>query len=712
MARDNSVLDDVESTDTESLTAGSGSNSGLLHRRRYLKFLGTAATAAAAMTGVTSAADDYDVIEVGAGESRTVRLDDGETFENKLIDITANNARFHIRAIADDWEIRNIGFRGNWDSTEKADAIICQVNSPDATGLIENVYFMGSQNDDTYPGITGINVANGHYGRVEIRNVNIQNCPDNSVYASNPGDPADHTIGAGGGGEVIIRDSYARNSRAGGFRVGTDGSLVDNCVVVGCDKGVWGYYEHIEVRDSDISDCKHADIRCGAQNWDKSQQAEITVTNTRYETTDNRGAAIHGSSAGTAQRTEPEDVAGVPLSPEAAASGSSGSSDDSTGGSDDATDEPESEGSLLAFITEPDASYASYEFTADGPVEFADAPYESPSGGRIEGGTYTSEDFVESDDGTWRAGGVTGGGHGDAYRVDGSLTSINVDNPDVMWVELDGEEIDPDSVGDSDLENTLLVDGVGTAGGTRYEFTVSGAVEKSTAGSASINADDRIESGTVTGSVGGWRDAFSFSGDLEELTVDGTARVYVNGDQVDPADYGDERPHVLTLVGNGSAANYEISVDGTIDAAVGDDAAASATISENTVDGSIDRGVQRFRFSGTVSDITFTNGSANVYVDDEEVEPDEVGESELLPHAITIDGRDADGDSSYVFETDGDVVASSYRDATVDDGDVIDGTTVSGSVADSLDAYWFDGDIVDFRLTGDASVDVEYDVRD
>ncbi|ELY63613.1 Thermitase [Natronobacterium gregoryi SP2] len=99
---------------------------------------------------------------------------------------------------------------------------------------------------------------------------------------------------------------------------------------------------------------------------------------------------------------------------------------------------------LLAFVTDSDASLASYEFTADGPLEFADAPYESPSGGSIEGGTFSAEDFAEeNDDGTWTGGGTTGGGHGDAFRVDGAVTAIELDEPDVTWVELDGEEMSP-----------------------------------------------------------------------------------------------------------------------------------------------------------------------------------------------------------------------------------------------------------------------------
>ncbi|WP_440771139.1 S8 family peptidase [Natronorubrum sp. DTA28] len=116
---------------------------------------------------------------------------------------------------------------------------------------------------------------------------------------------------------------------------------------------------------------------------------------------------------------------------------------------DDEQDDDEQDdaaGRLLAFVTEPDADTARYEFTAEGAVEFADAPYDSPSGRNIEGGTYRAEDFIDEEGETVRAGGITGGGYGDAFYVDGPVTSIDVDQPDVMWIELDREELTPEEV--------------------------------------------------------------------------------------------------------------------------------------------------------------------------------------------------------------------------------------------------------------------------
>ena len=116
-------------------------------------------------------------------------------------------------------------------------------------------------------------------------------------------------------------------------------------------------------------------------------------------------------------------------------------SGDGDEGSDD--EDADVEGRLLAFVTDPEAQYAEYEFAADGPVEPAEADYESPSGGSIGA---NGNDTIEESDGTYRVTGLTGGGYGDAFDVQGAVTSIDIDQPDVMWVELDGERMSVDEV--------------------------------------------------------------------------------------------------------------------------------------------------------------------------------------------------------------------------------------------------------------------------
>lgn len=263
---------------------------------------------------------------------------------------------------------------------------------------------------------------------------------------------------------------------------------------------------------------------------------------------------------------------------------------------------------------------------------------------------------------------------------------------------------------DVPLENTILLDGIGTSGGSTYEFTVSGEVEPSTYKGATIS-DDEIDGGHVTGSVAGWRDAFRFSGDLESLTVDGQARAYLNDELVDPAVYGGEQSSVLTIIGNTVASEYEITVDGTIE--ILDDDGDDLTVSDGSAEGTIQRSVHRFQFTGDLVEFTFHDGGTHVYLDDQRIDPDDYnGETETLPHAIVFDGTDAAEPSQYAFTVDGDVDTSTYRNATIDEDDVIEGTSVRGEVAGgAVDAYWFDGEIDDFWLTGDATVNVEYNAR-
>lgn len=160
-------------------------------------------------------------------------------------------------------------------------------------------------------------------------------------------------------------------------------------------------------------------------------------------------------------------------------------------------------------MTDPDARNASYEFTAEGAVDFYDAPYESPSGGAIEGGTYEDEDFIDADGETVHAGGTTGGGHGDAFVVDGAVTEIDLEQSNLMWVELDGEEKSLEAIIDetggreddeeTDTEGNLLSFVTEpNARNAAYEFTAEGAVEFTEAPYESPSGGS-IEGGTYTG---------------------------------------------------------------------------------------------------------------------------------------------------------------------------------------------------------------------
>ncbi|ADD04299.1 serine protease halolysin [Natrialba magadii ATCC 43099] len=187
---------------------------------------------------------------------------------------------------------------------------------------------------------------------------------------------------------------------------------------------------------------------------------------------------------------------------------------------DEDDEETDTDGHLLSFVTEPEASFADYEFTATGPVEFTTAPGQTPSGGTIEGGTYAAEDYIEEDDETWHAGGVTGGGQGDAFSVEGAITSIEVGQPDVMWVELDGERLSPEEV----IEETTGDDTDETDGGEEDESDETDETDEPQCGDETNTA--RVE-GDLDGS-GWWPDTarWQYTPQTENpceltLTVDG-----------------------------------------------------------------------------------------------------------------------------------------------------------------------------------------------
>ncbi len=57
-------------------------------------------------------------------------------------------------------------------------------------------------------------------------------------------------------------------------------------------------------------------------------------------------------------------------------------------------------------------------------------------------------------------------------------------------------------------------------------------------------------------------------------------------------------PHRVTIVGHGVPTSFEITVDGTIEAA---DATGTAVVSEHAAEGAIEAGTARFRFSGDMA---------------------------------------------------------------------------------------------------------------
>lgn len=299
-----------------------GRNSGLT-RRNYVRSLAAVATATTALggAGAVSAADDYEVIEA---QGQTITLDAGETWENKLIDMTTGQD-IVVTAHSSDWTIRNIGFKGK-NTSGTGSATFGISDTAGGTCTVENVYLGdGSSGGNTHEngyGQTAFWVDPDHSGHIDFKNVNIQGFADNGIYASAPGNK--------GGGTVHIDGSYAANCYVSHFRVATEGSKVTNSSVyvdssegyVG--RGIWAWAPGtIEVDGCQLAMNGNNNAIVAGANGDAT---DVVVTNTEYD----EAAGINeadGSSIelGDGVGTNPEHVVpdGVPTSPEEAASGGS-----------------------------------------------------------------------------------------------------------------------------------------------------------------------------------------------------------------------------------------------------------------------------------------------------------------------------------------------------------------------------------------------------
>lgn len=570
--------------------------------------LAGATTVAAAFTGTAGADEEYDVVEA---RGQVIRVGQGETYENKLIDLTTGGDVL-ILIEGGNAVVRNVGFEGLF----RGGSFIFSITAGSGDILIENVYLGDGATKEGESFVHGPGAVFMHRqsnADVTFRRCNVQGYPNNGFYCSN----------TAYGGSVRFENCFGKNNGVSTFRCASANDEIVNCVAYNdttdYGPGYGGYTETdgrpvwvwnggtVSIRDSHFADGPYPYAMVAGANGSPGRVA--------FESGGYRGSIQRASgstvdvASGVSSDPDLSIPEGVPTSAKAAASGGGSSADGST--------------------PEPEADEAD-----------------------------------ESDDDT----------------------------------------------ATTELPNLILIDGE-PAGTTRYEFDVDGNVEQSNYEGASIDEGDAIEDGSVHGVVADWKDAFRFSGELDQLTVDGPGSVSLNGEEIDPADYGPELPHVLEIEGRGGPASYEITVDGRIEleseAEPEDDV---TTISGTTVQSSVAEGTQVFRFSGALTDVTFIDGSAVVSLDGEEIDVDEYGEHELLPHALVIDGTEATDATSYSFEIGGTVVKSEYRGASIDD-DVIEGAAVRGVVANWLDAYWFEGSIDDFRLLGDARVDVQYNAR-
>ena len=498
----------------------------LLDRRSYLKLAGaTAASLAATGVAASAGSSSYDTITVPAGEKRQFNIGDGETFENKLIDITADGASAIITATADDFTIRNIAFKGVHPGQENF-LKLC-VPSGSATGLVENVYFGDGAVRGSKGGIYVMS-SPAHRGELTFRNVHIAHISNNALYGSGPGYK-------GQPGVIHVEDSYFYSSNISNVRLGTGAatSHVRNCTihvddsVPACDmncsssgavnaRGVWAWAGTVELHDCDIRTNDYG---------------------SNLATRDGGRIVQNGSRIGADADTSPPET--VPMSAEEAASGGAETTDggSTTDGSTDASGSTDStdgsSGTLLDLVSNPGTSAVEYQFTVEGSVQKRTT---ATDGGYVAEG---SDTVTDNGDGTVTVtGGVAGDGLGDAFVVEGSITAMNLDESkwtlryggqEVTVADLTADGSTATDGGSADaLPNVIVVDGSNRPRQlAEYAFSVSGDIEKD-AEYGSVNAFDTAADGAAEGRIVGGKDAFRFSGSITDFRLSGAAVVEVH----------------------------------------------------------------------------------------------------------------------------------------------------------------------------------------
>lgn len=280
-------------------------NESLLNRRSYLRMTGSA-VAATGLLGASSvtSAKQYDTVTVPAGQTKSIEVGDGETFENKLIDVTASGAGVAFTTSGNDWKIRNVGVKG--EGSGESFVIMPGVESSDGHAVIENVYLGDGNKPRQSGGGVWVNANMPHNGVIDFKRVHIAHFPNNGLYASGPATKGGHGI-------VNVYDSYFHSNNISNIRTTGKGSRTpvvknsvvhvdsstpacgENCSSPGAvsNRGIYAWYDTTKVVDSDIQG-----------GFTTTHGGEVKTVNTR-----------------TGQKANTKPPKGAPMSAEEAANG-------------------------------------------------------------------------------------------------------------------------------------------------------------------------------------------------------------------------------------------------------------------------------------------------------------------------------------------------------------------------------------------------------
>jgi surface glycoprotein (TIGR04207 family) len=219
----------------------------------------------------------------------------------------------------------------------------------------------------------------------------------------------------------------------------------------------------------------------------------------------------------------------------------------------------------------------------------------------------------------YAANGEVGSGS-DSYTFNGTLETIKVDadnaNVYVNGNELTNEEINnrPDRV----------IEFQGTGPRANYDFATNGdeAIQKTTANNANINGNDDTYRTTGYGVTGDYRDAFGFDGSLQTIDAPDSVEVYVQGKLANQDAF---RDNVITIVGTGSAAQYDMTVESDLLKSTANYANLNANddVSGDSATGEVGTASDSFIYNGDISEFS-VDGDVTVFVDGELIDQGDV----------------------------------------------------------------------------------------
>lgn len=622
-----------------------------LNRRTILKSLGTtgiAAVGSVAMTG-TAAAENYETITVGANETKKYTVGEnrpdhtyvGDTLQNKLFDISADEAYVKVRATGSNWTIRDIGFRGKFNCRDRARGSMLSVETDSGgTGLIENVYFGdGSTTGHGTPIFVGIN----HAGRITIRKGYFRHWAGHAVYGSAPGRSAP-SDGGGGGGDVQIEQCYGRNNNIDNFRIGTDGSYVRD-TVVHVDGDVAGAYNNPDTEnargiwvkeggDCTIDNCdillEHPDSGYCIFEHDPEEAGRAYVTNSEVKAGDGSKGLYHGN-VDTNNVGHSPDIsvpAGIPQSAKEAANGEDG------GGSSPDLRSPKND---ISFSGGSSNNVFNYYFWSGGSVEA-----KSGIGGN---------DSVGDND----ANGQTIGGT-DTYLFEQDVRGMTLDLGNYMSVHLDYSS------------RTIEFEGADDGNAYRYYLEVTGDLRPTGSSDGhTVQVDPNGDS--VNGAVGSGSDRWEYTGELAHIGLDGgTATVDVL------------RRHLLKIedYSDGTRADYNFTVSGSVKK--GKKADSGDSVSGNSISGAVaGGGTDNYVYTGRLTDFNHS-GAIHTYLDKKEVITPSLGHN-----TVSLEGPGTK--TKYLFKVIGGLGKSAVGDSSINDRDDITNRTADGAVRGGDDSY-------------------------